>query len=558
MRIAVYLLALTCLSFTTFKPVSLTISGPNPVCQGTTPAFHATLSGFSGTPTYRWTKNGIVVHSNVRTPDSSVLEITVYQNGDVISCTAGGVTSNSITITVQAAQAFSLGGSVPGMFQCPGSFITLNAGGNLPCTFSWSQNGSSIPGADSSSHVVQVVSAAQLKAISVSASCTASCVTNPSQTFSFTNVGNINVPASVTPTIAITPSPGASVCAGGSVTFTSAITNGGTAPQYNWLLNGSPVSTASSWTQNSPVTGQTVSCNLFSNVSCATSSSVSSNVVTLAVTPVRTLGITIAGNDSVCQGGSAFFHATVTNSNGATINYQWQRNGVTVHSDIVTPDSSVYGTTRLQTGTVIDCIASTTAACFTGPVTSNNDTGVVQQPVAFTVGVVPEGMFYCPGHPVIFSAFASAPASYTWTENGTIISGATGSQYTLPAATLPLLQGIAVSANATGGGCLSNFTATATESGHTFQQAAYVVPSVTLNESGATPATFTAAGVNAGAAPVYLWQLNGVTVQQGGPSYTPAGVSPGTAYTIVCTMTPSQDVCVSPGSVCVSIPYYFN
>lgn len=544
------------------RTVTLSISGPSTVCQGTSAAFHATLSGFTGTPTYRWMKNGLVVHSNARTPDSSVLETSILANGDVITCASEGATSNSLTVTISAPQTFSLGGIAPPMFQCSGTFITLTAESNLPATYAWKFNGTAIAGADSATHVVLASSLAQLQGFSVAGSCSAACVSNPNLTYSYAGY-SFDLTASVTPAIAISASPGAALCSGTAVSFSATVTNGGTAPQYAWKLNGSTVSTASTYSESTPASGQQVDCVLASNATCATSTTATSNTLTLSVTPVGTIGLTISGPDTICQAGSAFFHAMPTNEGTATLTYQWQKNGVNVHSDIVTPDSSVYGSDRLTNGSVIDCIVSTNAACFTGPVTSNSLTIGVTQPQPFSVGLFAEGMFYCPGRPVIFNASASDPVSdYRWYENGTLISGATTSEYTLPAATLALLQGLSVSVDANGG-CLTAYTATASESGHTFQQASYVVPSVAVSEAStmignAPQVTFTASDMYGGVSPGYLWQVNGVTVQQGGATYTPTGLTAGVSYQIVCTMTPSSDVCVNPSSVCVSLPYYSN
>ena len=112
-----------------------------------------------------------------------------------------------------------------------------------------------------------------------------------------------------TPTISITASPGSSVCPGTSVTFTATALNSGTVPAYQWQLNGGPVGTNSTtYTNATLVTGDLITCVVTSNDPCASSSSVTSNTITMnmadAVAPIANCntGITVtldaAGNGS--------------------------------------------------------------------------------------------------------------------------------------------------------------------------------------------------------------------------------------------------------------------
>ena len=76
------------------------------------------------------------------------------------------------------------------------------------------------------------------------------------------------------------------ICTGEQVTYNASITNGGSQPSYQWLVNGSPITGANSRTLNySPQAGDVVSCKLVSSDPCVSMYEVTSNQVTVDVTP---------------------------------------------------------------------------------------------------------------------------------------------------------------------------------------------------------------------------------------------------------------------------------
>ena len=89
------------------------------------------------------------------------------------------------------------------------------------------------------------------------------------------------MPVSVTITGAPNP-----VCEGSEITFTSSVTNGGTATTYQWYVNGLPAEggTAATFTYV-PTNGDTVYVIVTSSEPCASNNPAQSNTVTVTVNP---------------------------------------------------------------------------------------------------------------------------------------------------------------------------------------------------------------------------------------------------------------------------------
>jgi|GEM_PF-1383089 len=96
--------------------------------------------------------------------------------------------------------------------------------------------------------------------------------------------GIITVTPNVTPAISISASPSGIFCAGTPITFTATITNGGSAPSYQWKKNGTNAGTnAPTYTDNALTTTDAITCILTSNAPCVSPASVTSNPVSVTV-----------------------------------------------------------------------------------------------------------------------------------------------------------------------------------------------------------------------------------------------------------------------------------
>ena len=130
----------------------------------------------------------------------------------------------------------------------------------------------------------------------------------------------MNVLDTTLPTVQINTSTN-TICAGTTISFTAAITNGGSTPVYQWLVNGLAVgNNLITFTTGSLTNNDIVSCLLTSNALCISSNTISSNQLQITVNP-SPLGSISPAASTVCAG-----DVVMLTANGGT-SYQWQLNG---------------------------------------------------------------------------------------------------------------------------------------------------------------------------------------------------------------------------------------
>lgn len=164
---------------------------------------------------------------------------------------------------------------------CSGSSITFTAaptnGGTTP-TYQWYVNGNAVSGATSSTYTTSTLTnGSSVYCIMTSSDGT---VTNNPAT---SNTITVTVTTPVAPSLTI--SGDNTICSGASTTFYAAASNGGSAPTYQWSVNGLNVgSNNSTYTSSALTNGSTVTCILTSSSTCVTTSSATSNTLTMTVT----------------------------------------------------------------------------------------------------------------------------------------------------------------------------------------------------------------------------------------------------------------------------------
>lgn len=391
-----------------------------------------------------------------------------------------------------------------------------------------------------SNTIVYVRSAASLPNGSTTANVILSSPGAPSQTVSVTGLVNPNVTAS----LVISASEN-NVCAGTTVTFTATPTNGGSSPVYQWLVNGSNAGTNSSTFSSSTfANGDVVSCMMTSSAACVMPANITSNSVTMNVTPDVIPSITIvASQNTICAGTLITFTAMPING-GPTPVYQWLVNGNNAGTN-----SAMFSGSNFADGDIVSCVMTANAACAApASVTSNSINMSVSPLVSPAISIAASANNICLGTNVTFAATpgngGSSPV-YQWVLNGnnTGSNSPTFSSSTLANGDIISCR---ISSNAA---CL--ITSDATSNNITVIVNPAVAPTLSINISAnnicaGTQVTFTATPTNGGSSPVYQWLLNGNNAGTNGTTFSISTLANGDA--VSCVMTSSLS-CTTPSDI---------
>ncbi len=260
----------------TLQTVSVSVSGLNPVCEGTPVTYTALPTNGGLSPTYQWKVNGIVEGANLPTYTYNPL------NGDIITCTVlsnascptnNPATSPPLTMILNPNLAVIVSIFTPSNPFCLGSSVTFTAtpsNGGIPI-YQWKVNGVNT-GTNSSTYSYFPVGGDVVTCIMNSS---LTCITgNPATSNSIIMVVNTGLSAGVT--IVATQNP---FCPGSFVTFTATPNNGGPLPMYQWKVNGINIGTNSDTYTYNPVNNDSVRCIMTSNLACVTGNPASSNKI---------------------------------------------------------------------------------------------------------------------------------------------------------------------------------------------------------------------------------------------------------------------------------------
>lgn len=401
---------LTVNALPTAAQIAVTPTTNPSVCNGAA----ATLSVPATTGfTYQWLDNGLPIAgatSNMYMATvADTFSVRVTTNAGCQALSANRVVSllpvPVATMTPDTAQTI-----------CAGQSVTFTTSPSTGVTYQWTLNNVNITNATSGSYTASAAGVYRVRVVNASG---CADTTDP-----------VTVTVSTAPTATISPSTTQAICPGNAVAFTATAGAGFT---YQWRLNGSPISgaTSAAYSANAAGTYSVVVTN--ANGCSATSTNV---VVNLNTSPVAT--ITPTTTQLICPGNTVTFTANT----GTGLTYQWRRNGTAITG--ATASTFAASTTGSYTVTVTNTSGCATTSSATTVDTASNC------PVGPTITSIAPATVICAGSQVTINfTAANFNAANVFTAQ---LSNSTGS-FTTPV-TLGTLSG------ATGGTITATISAT--------------------------------------------------------------------------------------------------
>jgi hypothetical protein len=293
-------------------------------CQGTNVTFTANPTNGGNSPTYQWKKNGLNIGASASTYNDANLAstdvISVVMTSSLPCVTAASVTSSNtvaVAITPTAVPGININ-TAPGLVLCANTSITfltnITAGGTNPL-YQWYLNGAALPGATSTTYTGSGFTNGDV--LSVMLTSNALCRSTDTVT---SNKVNLTVQPIVVPTITVTTTPGTSVPAGTTVTFSATLNAPGATPTYQWYRNGVAIAfaTYSSYATDVIDNGDVFTVRVYGLGLCATQSTLLSDPVRISV---QALGVNTAVAGTA--GSTVLYLYPNPNSGRFTVSTDW-------------------------------------------------------------------------------------------------------------------------------------------------------------------------------------------------------------------------------------------
>ncbi|QIA06264.1 PKD-like domain-containing protein [Draconibacterium halophilum] len=409
-------------------PISAAISGSDTVCDNA----GSTLVTFSNptdqpvTVTYN-INGGFNYTLDIAANDVSTVTANISAQGTFHYVLTGvryqfdplcqTVLDDTATIVVQPITTASISASATTIcYSTPVTFTAVVANYGTNPAYQWKINGVDTLGENSLTFTSSTLENGDVITFEVETfdtPCPSTTTSNPvTMTVNDLNIPDVTIYESANP-----------VCDGASVTFTAdPVVNGGTTPDFEWIVNGSTVSTGSNSTYSyEPSNGDDVKVVLTSSASCPGPPD-TSNVIVMTVDPILPVSVILTvDSDTVCEGATVTFTAIPENG-GLNPLYEWTVDGSTVN---ISSDSTY--TYTPQDGDVVNVELTSSETCASG-------NPAIATPISITVETPPTATASGSATTCINSAYtlgageaSASNGTIFWTHDGagTITAGET-------------------------------------------------------------------------------------------------------------------------------------
>jgi hypothetical protein len=492
------------------------------VLSGASVTFYTAASG-SAPLSYQWRKDGVSI-PGATNPSFTLVSAGLSEAGSysvVVSNAASFVISSNAVLAVAKPEV-----RAPLITTQPqaknvsvGSVVALSvvASGTEPFTYQWKKDGVSVSGATNFTLEFSPVEIRHAGSYNV-------VVANQAgNAISDEVVLGVNPPTG--PSISIQPQP-QTVTRGASATFSVVAT--GTSPlAYQWKFNGNPIpgATNSSYVKAS---SQDNDAGKYLVVISNSWGEASAEVDLSVVPPVAPTITSQPQSQAVVEGDPFSFSVAVDGT--APFSYQWSSNGAVIAG---ATNSSLSRASAVKADAKAYSVLVTNAA---GAINSSQANLSVTLPMAPSVLTSPSSQVALVGSAVSLSVVASgtSPLSYQWRKDGSVITGATQSTYSIGSAVLQSAGSYSVTISNRAGSVSSTAAALSVETAK--------APLITLQpqtQSLAAGGAFTLMVSATGTAPLaYQWRKAGLNIS-GATNATltvsSALVSDSGAYDVVVT-----------------------
>lgn len=358
----------------TSVPPQVTIGvtgGTLPTCIDDTVTFSVTGNvNPGGAPTYYWTANGTPIPGATGTTYRAYQLAANTQIRAVMHSSAGApcaipdsAISNAMTIsyttkTPSVNIALTVGTN-PG---CAGQTLQFTAtptvGGTNPL-YQWFVNGSAVTGV-STSNTYMNANLNNGDKVACRLTSSSLCASPSTVTSNEIEIIHQTITADITIAVAIGGNP---ACQGKPVTFSANTSQAGANPNFQWLINGTPVAgaTAPIFATSSLNNNDIVRCVLLATDPCVSNPVDTSNGITMGITPSLSPSVTATitqGKNPGCLDSLVEFTATATDL-GTNPNFVWLINGTPIFP------GAVFSTTALLDGNTVAVRANQTdGGCY--------------------------------------------------------------------------------------------------------------------------------------------------------------------------------------------------